>query len=122
LILILFLLFFSSSEIMGILAIGFFAKSMFLLGVVIYILKILPVIISFAILEKGKTKLFSFNWFKICYEFITNLIHKLKENKIYLTIMENISSVKEKIHNYFGNRKSVIKTLFNYSLNKNKNQ
>jgi hypothetical protein len=116
-ILVAFILFFGGEQVLGIIALGAIGKGMVLIGVILYIVKMLPVIIAFAILERGKDKLFTFNWFKKTYEFITHIILKLKQSTAYLTVMDNINSIKL----YFKSKKdSILKKLFIHEVKKHK--
>lgn len=111
-ILILFLSNFIGSELLGIVSMSFFAQGMFISAIALYVLKFIPVIIAFAILEKSKSKLFTIRWFNYSYHVVINSISYLKHTAVYIHIMSSVIAIR--------NRKSVSKRLFNYLIRQNK--
>jgi hypothetical protein len=116
-ILLSFILFFSVSEIMGLYALILFSKGMLIFGIIMYIVKLLPVIVAFSLLEKAKDKLYSFNWFKISHIFILKWINELKESKSYIAIRTKIAEIKSLI---ISDRENKFLHLFKYSVSKQK--
>jgi hypothetical protein len=106
---------FIGSEIMGIIALSAFTKGMLIFGVIMYAAKFIPVIVAFAILERGKHKLLTIVWFSYSYYFVTNNIKKLKNTEAYLSLMIIIDSISSKV---FGIKDSLVKKLFDYSITK----
>lgn len=98
LILFIFGILFIVSEILGPVAFGYLIAGNIIFGLSLYVLKMIPLIIAFAIFERGKEKLFSFLWFKKVYMFITGLIDKLKGSSVYIGIKDNVILFKEKIY------------------------
>jgi uncharacterized membrane protein len=117
-ILCIFTLLFIISEILGPVALAYLFRGDVFIGILIYIIKTIPLVVAFAIFERGKTQLFSFNWFKKSYDFIMKLINKLKESKIFRNVKikikifkQLISSEKKNLHvELFNEAKETIKT------------
>lgn len=116
-ILFVFITFFSVSELMGIYALAMFAKGAIIVGVILYVTKLIPVLVAFSILDKAKDTLYTFNWFKVTHTFVINTIQKLKDSEMYSKIRTIIHSLKQRLESV---RRNKLKHLFVYSVKKNR--
>lgn len=72
---------------------------------VLYTMKIPLIVISLGILQNGKEKLLSYQWFALCYGWIIKQIERLHSSRLYRQIY--IASMQ--IRNRFKNRSSRLK-------------
>jgi hypothetical protein len=107
-----FTLIYSLSKLIEIYSLAFFAKGYVIAGIIMYGVAMIPVIIAFAVLERGKEKLFTLNWFKYGYDKIV----------IFITFIKKSYSYKYIIHVYrkctTASKQGLISKLFNTSVNK----
>ncbi len=82
-ILLFFVVLFTVSEVVGLLAFYELANNHIISFIVLYFIKYIPVIFAFAILKRGKKKLFSFSWFRRVYLYVIKIIKILKSTRIY---------------------------------------
>jgi len=82
-----FLTFFAIAEGMGAVAMALLGTGHIILFAILYILKIPPAIVSFAILNVGKDKLVTYTWFRKIYSVVLWIIDKIKSTSIYGSIM-----------------------------------
>jgi hypothetical protein len=87
LILVSFVSIYGLSKLVEVYSFAFFAEGHVIAGVVMYGIAMIPVIIAFAVLERGKQKLFTFVWFKYLYEKFVALVNYIKSSYAYRRIM-----------------------------------
>jgi hypothetical protein len=110
LILLIFLFFFVTSEIIGMYAVVMFSK-VFLIGVALYVVKFIPVFVAFSVLEDNKEKLMSIKWFAVSYELVIKTIKIIKDSTYYKQVNAIILKIKE-------HRKNKLSALFSYLVTK----
>lgn len=89
-----FLGMFISSELLGLISLAWFAQGLIIPGVLMYVVKYLPAIQAFAILDYNKEELFTIKWFKRLYYFVLDIITKIKESDIYTNIRDRFTRMK----------------------------
>ncbi len=95
-VLLLFITPFLLGEILGILS-GVLATQMHIISaIILYTLKIPLVLVALSILEAGKEKLNSFEWFAKTYNTTINILSRLKSSSFYQSIKNKIVFAKEK--------------------------
>jgi hypothetical protein len=93
-VLTLFLALFVAVELLGVVAIGLFAKGQVIVATVVYLGKIPITAFTFWLFKVAKDTLMSFTWFKVCYEWLMSVLLKIKTSAIYVNIKTKIVSVK----------------------------
>lgn len=96
-VLFVFILFFISSEILGIVALAFLADGLFVLFVFMYIIKFLPVAIAFTVLDNSKEELLTIKWFAVIYHFVAKVIVIIERNKLFIKTKQIFEIIKNKI-------------------------
>lgn len=96
-ILVLFLILFAAVELLGIIAIGLFANGQVIIASVVYFGKIPLTAFTFWLFKVAKDQLLSFVWFKVCYDSLMSVIHKIKASTIYVNVTAKIGMVKTAI-------------------------
>jgi len=94
LILLSFVSIYGISKLIEVYSLAFFAQGHIITGVIMYGVAMIPVIISFAVLERGKEKLFTFVWFKYLYYKFIALVTYIKASYPYRVIMFNVRLAK----------------------------
>jgi hypothetical protein len=85
-VLILFIVPFVVGEIIGIMS-GILAARLYLLSaVLLYMCKIPLIVVALAILQRGKKKLLTFDWFALCYGWVITQLEKLHQSQLYQQI------------------------------------
>ena len=105
--LILFLVLFIKVELLGLYAVALLAQGKVFSGVVLYSFKIPIGAFTFWLFKITKDKLMSFGWFKASYDFIMNIIDKIKATQTYQDVKESSKEIKEFIKENFKNRSSL---------------
>jgi hypothetical protein len=93
-VLMLFLFLFVAVEGLGILAIGLFAQGLIVPATLLYAGKIPVTAFTFWMFKITQDKLLTFIWFKMCYEWLLSVIHKIKTSKVYLNIKTKTVNIK----------------------------
>lgn len=122
-ILIVFVNLFILSEVLGVVALALFTKGLILASVMMYILKYLPAVLAFALLDYNKPKLLSISWFKVIYDFINTIITKIKVSSTYLNIVSfstNIKNTMKTAIKIYFDKPSKFKRMFIYIKDRNK--
>lgn len=96
-VLLLFIMPFVAGEFLGILSAVLAASTHILFAIVVYALKIPLVIIAFAILKAGDSKLESFIWFSTVRRIVVTIMEKIKSSTAYQKIKQLSSHIKYKI-------------------------
>lgn len=110
-ILFIFILFFVSSEILGILAFAFLADGLVSLFLLIYVIKFLPVAIAFTVLENSKNELLTIKWFSIVYNYTLKLIHLIQENSLLIKSKVIFEKLRTKVQAIIENINLTLKSL-----------
>jgi hypothetical protein len=97
LVLILFILPFIVGELLGIASAMLVANAQVALAILIYCLKIPIVIIAFAILRAGDSKLESFTWFSKSRKAVMLVIENIKSSAVYQRVKEIKEHLKSRI-------------------------
>lgn len=96
-VLVMFLILFAAVELLGIIAIGLFANGQVVIASALYFGKIPLTTFTFWLFKVAKNQLISFAWFKVCYDSLLFVIHKIKTSTIYLNVTAKIGAVKTAI-------------------------
>ena len=96
-ILIIFILFFGISEVMGVLALAVLAQGMIGLFIFIYIVKFIPVAVAFTVLENSKESLLTISWFAFSYHLTMKVIHIIKTNQLFLQSKAFLDKIKNRL-------------------------
>jgi hypothetical protein len=107
-----FLGLFVCSELLGLLALSWFAHGLLIPGVLMYIFKYAPAILAFAILDYNKEKLFSILWFKTIYDYVVIIINKLKQTKVLMYIITFSKTIKIQISKVFNTKEGKYSKMF----------
>jgi hypothetical protein len=107
--LVTFVVIFALVEFLGLYAGSLFLSGKPLHGALIYAAKIPIAAFTFWMFGATKSKLLEFNWFKKSYYFTVGVIDKIKKSKIYLSIKDRSTKIKEYIKNNILNKKTTIK-------------
>ena len=114
--LILFLVLFIQVELLGFTAVALLAKGQVYSGVLLYMGKIPIGAFTFWLFRISKDKLMTFGWFKATYDFIMEIIDKIKASQIYQDIKSKTKYMKSYIKTNFlqenGNLKEKIKNIY----------
>ncbi len=114
--LIVFLILFIQVELLGFVAVALLAKGQVYSGVLLYMGKIPIGAFTFWLFRISKDKLMTFSWFKATYDFIMNLIDKIKASQIYQDIKSKTKFIKSYIKTNFlqegGSIKRKIKNIY----------
>jgi hypothetical protein len=92
-----FLFLFIQVELLGFIAIGLLAKGSLAFGITLYIGKIPVAAFTFWLFRIAKTKLLTFAWFKISYDFLIWIIDTIKTSAIHQSIVGQIVNLKQKL-------------------------
>ena len=106
-ILVIFVVLLSIVEAFGIYAGMLFVSGQVMLGLVLYISKIPIAAFTFWLFKITKDRLMSFGWFKASYDFIMNIIDKIKNTQTYQEVKESTKEIKEFFKENFKNRSSL---------------
>lgn len=104
-VLILFMLPFALGEAVGTGSALMAAQLHLLSAAILYTLKIPLIVISLGILQNGKEKLLSYQWFALCYGWTMKQIDRLHSSRLY----RQIYIVSVQVRNRFKNRSSRLK-------------
>ncbi len=108
LLLIIFLTLFIQVELLSIFAVALFAKGQVYSGVLLYMGKIPIGAFTFWLFRISKDKLMTFDWFKTLYNFIMEIIDKIKASEIYQKIKVKTKTIKQ----YIKERIKIFKTKY----------
>jgi hypothetical protein len=100
-ILAIFVLLLTLVEVFGIYAGILFVSGQVMLGLGLYIAKIPIAAFTFWLFRVTEDKLMQFSWFKTVYEKILGAIEWLKSREIYITMMQKIKILKERIKAWY---------------------
>ena len=94
------------AEVMGLLAGLCFIEGYFMTGILVYVLKIPVAAFTFWLFDLTKIQLMTFNWLKIAYEWVMDMIDKLLNSAIHVYIKSRIMAIRLKmrqiIRQYYG--------------------
>ena len=94
------------AEVMGLLAGLCFIEGYFMTGILVYVLKIPVATFTFWLFDLTKIQLMTFNWLKIAYEWVMDMIDKLLNSAIHVYIKSRIMAIRLKmrqiIRQYYG--------------------
>jgi len=105
--LVLFLALFIKVELLGLYAVALLAQGKVISGVILYSFKIPIGAFTFWLFKITKDRLMSFGWFKASYDFIMNIIDKIKNTQTYQEVKESTKEIKEFFKENFKNRSSL---------------
>jgi hypothetical protein len=127
LVLAIFVLFFGISEILALWALTILAQGFVELFLVIYIIKFIPVVVAFTILENSKERLLTIKWFAFVYNFTMKILHIIRTNAIFIQSKIYLEWIKNRIQstiNFFNKKKgariSFLRRILLYTIKKNR--
>ncbi len=94
-ILVIFIALFTIVEALGIVAGGLMVSGNFLLGVGLYLTKIPIAVFTFWMFKVVKSKLMTFEWFRVSFYALENILNLIKNSKIYKSTMDILLKTKE---------------------------
>ncbi len=101
-----FIFILSIAELMGLVAGFYFVEGSFIMGILVYGLKIPVAAFTFWLFDLTKPQLMSFDWLKTAYEWVIGVIDKLLNTDIHIYIKARIMAIRLKmkqiIQQYFG--------------------
>jgi hypothetical protein len=114
-VLVLFLVLFVAVEGLGIVSIGLFAQGLIVPATILYAGKIPITAFTFWMFKITQDKLLTFGWFKMCYEWLLSVIHKIKTSKAYLNIKTKTVNIKNWLKSHWISKTiQRIKTAFGF--------
>jgi hypothetical protein len=94
-ILILFVVLFVAVELLGIVAGGLLVSGKIIFGVGLYITKIPIAVFTFWMFKVVKSKLMTFDWFKVSFDMLDKIINTIKNSSMYKSTLEIFIKTKE---------------------------
>lgn len=94
-ILILFVILFVAVELLGIVAGGLLVSGKIIFGVGLYLAKIPIAVFTFWMFKVVKSKLMTFDWFKVSFDMLDKIINTIKNSSMYKSTLEIFIKTKE---------------------------